>query len=56
MHIRFCPDPESGEPHIHRHHVTETDAEEVSQRPAEDRAGRDGSRVAVGQTRNGRYQ
>ena len=55
MHIRFYLDPESGEPHIHRHHVAETEAEEVLQRPFEDRAGRDGSRVAIGQTRNGRY-
>jgi hypothetical protein len=55
MQIRFYLDPHSGEPHIYRHHVTETEAEDVLRRPIEDRVGREGSRVAIGQTRNGRY-
>jgi len=32
---------------------TETEAEDVLRRPIEDRVGREGSRVAIGQTRNG---
>lgn len=47
--------PRSGEPHIYRHQVSEREAEDVLRRPIEDRAGRDGSRVAIGQTRAGRY-
>ena len=53
MQIRFYLDPDSGEPHIYRHQVTETEAEDVLRRPIEDRVGREGSRVAIGQTRNG---
>ncbi len=55
MQIRFYLDPDSGEPHLYRHQVTETEAEDVLRRPIEDRVGREGSRVAIGQTRNGRY-
>lgn len=55
MRIRFYLDPESGEPHIHRHNVSESEAEDVLQRPLEDRPGHEGARVALGQTRGGRY-
>ena len=55
MELRFYIDPESGEPHIHEHKVSEREAEDVLRRPIEDRAGRDGARVAIGQTRAGRY-
>lgn len=55
MQIRFYLDPRTGEPHIHKHQVTEREAEDVLRRPLEDRAGREGSRVAIGQTRSGRY-
>ena len=55
MHVRFYSDPDTGEPHIHRHEVTQPEAEDVLRRPLEDRIGRDGSRVAIGQTRAGRY-
>ena len=51
MELRFYIDPDSGEPHIYRHQVPEREAEDVLRRPIEDRAGRDGSRVAIGQTR-----
>ncbi len=53
--FRFYSDPETGEPHIHRHAVEETEVEEVLARPWEDRPGRDDSRVALGQTTAGRY-
>ena len=48
-------DPGTGEPHIYRHDVSEDEVEEVLTRPLEDRAGREQSRVAIGQTDAGRY-
>jgi hypothetical protein len=42
-------------PHIYRHDVAEQDVEDVLRRPMEDRPGRDGSRVALGRSRGGRY-
>ena len=55
MNVRFYLDPVTGEPHILRHGVTEEEAEEVLRNPGEDRPGREGSRVALGQSRAGRY-
>ena len=55
MNIRFYIDPESGEPHIVRHGVSEEEASEVLARPMEDRPGSEGSRIALGQTASGRY-
>lgn len=55
MKIRLYLDPDSAEPHIHRHGVAEHEVEAVLQRPGEDRPGRDGSRVAIGRTEAGRY-
>lgn len=53
--LRLYTDPETDEPHIFRHAVSEQEVEEVLARPLEDRPGREGSRVAIGQTRAGRY-
>lgn len=55
MDIRFYIDPETGDPHIQVHHVEEYEVAEVLHRPLEDRIGRDNSRVALGQTKAGRY-
>ena len=55
MNIRFYLDPETGSPHIHGHAVDEAEVEEVLRASGEDRPGREGSRVAIGQTRAGRY-
>ena len=55
MNVRFYLDPETGEPHILRHGITEEEAEDVLRNPGEDRPGRAGSRVALGQTGAGRY-
>ena len=55
MNIRFNSDQETGLPHIHDHDVSEDEVEDVLLNPGEDRAGRDNSRVAIGQTRAGRY-
>lgn len=41
-------------PHIDNHGVDEGEVADVLVNPGEDRAGRDGSRVAIGRTRAGR--
>jgi hypothetical protein len=55
MKIRFYIDPETDLPHIYRHDVSEDEVEDVLCHPGEDRPGREGSRIAIGQTRAGRY-
>jgi hypothetical protein len=55
MDLRFYIDPETGQPHLFEHGVTEDEVLEVLRRPGEDRAGDEGSRVAIGQTAAGRY-
>ncbi len=55
MNIRYYIDPETDQPHIHNHNISEAEVEDILSRPGEDRSGRDGSRVALGQTRTGRY-
>lgn len=55
MKVRFYVDPESGEPHVGLHAVGEEEVRNVLARPLEDRPGRDGPRVALGQTAAGRY-
>ncbi|MBU4374814.1 MAG: DUF4258 domain-containing protein [Euryarchaeota archaeon] len=55
MNIRYYIDPETGLPHIYNHNVSENEVEDVLLKPGEDRPGREGSRIAVGQTRAGRY-
>ena len=55
MNIRYYLDPTTGQPHILEHGVNEDEVEDVLETPGEDRPGRDGSRIAVGQTRGGRY-
>ena len=47
MKKRFHIDPETGDPHIHRHGITESEVADVLRRPGEDRPGREGSRVAI---------
>jgi len=53
--IRFYIDPETGLPHIYNHDVSENEVEEILASPSEDRQGEEGSRVAIGQTEDGRY-
>ncbi len=55
LSIRYYIDPETGWPHIYTHDIQETEVEEVLPRPGEDRLGREGSRVAIGKTSDGRY-
>jgi hypothetical protein len=55
MQVRYYLDPETGEPHIYDHGVTEEEVEYILRHPGEDLAGRDDSRQALGQTPGGRY-
>lgn len=55
MVVRFYIDPATGQPHIYGHGIHESEVGDVLARPLEDRPGRDGSRVALGQTGAGRY-
>jgi Domain of unknown function (DUF4258) len=55
LQARFYIDPVTDLPHIFGHGVTEEEVIEVLERPAEDRNGREGSRVALGQTVSGRF-
>jgi hypothetical protein len=55
LNIRYYIDPETELPHIYRHDVVETEVEHVLSNPGEDRPGREGSRVAIGRTSDGRY-
>jgi len=45
----------SSEPHIFNHGVWREEVEEVLRAPGEDRPGRDGARIAIGQTESGRH-
>jgi len=53
--VRFFLDETTGLPHISNHGVNEEEVEDVLTNPGEDRTGREGSRVAIGQTSAGRY-
>ncbi|MBV9301071.1 MAG: DUF4258 domain-containing protein [Acidobacteriaceae bacterium] len=55
MDVRFYIDPGTGRPHIYNHDVDEDEVIEILEKPDEDRPGREGSRVALGQTSRGRY-
>ncbi|MCZ7393542.1 MAG: hypothetical protein ABOK23_11845 [Candidatus Methanoperedens sp.] len=55
MNIRYYTDSETGLPHIYRHYVSEDEVKDVLLKPGEDRSGRASSRVAIGQSRAGRY-
>jgi len=53
--IRYYIDPEAELPHIYGRDVSEQEVEEVLRRPGEDRPGREGSRITIGRTSDGRY-
>lgn len=55
MEVRYHLDPDTGQPHIYGHGVTEAEVEYVLRHPGEDRPGSDDSRHALGQTEAGRY-
>jgi hypothetical protein len=55
MEVRYYLDPETGQPHIYGHGVTETEVEEVLRASGEDLQGAVDSRMKLGQTLAGRY-
>lgn len=55
MQVRYYLDPTTGQPHIYEHKVSEQEVEDILGRPVQDIRGRDDSRIAIGQTREGRY-
>jgi uncharacterized DUF497 family protein len=55
MKVRFYIDPETDALHIYNHGVNEDEVEEILTNAGEDRPGREGARVAIGQTKDGRY-
>lgn len=55
MDVRYYLDPDTGEPHIYVHDVTEEEVEYILRHAGEDLPGRDDSRQALGQSRAGRY-
>ena len=55
MNIRYYIDSETGKPHIYDHDIDKREVEDILANPGEDRPGHEGSRIAIGQTRAGRY-
>ncbi len=55
MRIRYYIDPTTRLPHIYQHRVAESEVESILERPLQDIRGRDDSRIAIGQTEDGRY-
>lgn len=55
MDLRFHRNSETGEAHCLTHGVAEQEVREVLDAPLEDWAGREGARIALGQTEAGRY-
>jgi hypothetical protein len=55
MKLRFYMDPETDEAHILNHDVDEEEVREALENAGEDRPGREGSRVTIGRTEDGRY-
>ena len=55
MGARYYVDSVTDEPHIYNHAVNEDEVKDVLGRAIEDRPGREGSQVAIGQTRAGRF-
>jgi len=54
MELRYHINPETGEPHIYDHGVTEEEVEEVIRYADDDFQGRRNSRIALGHTETGR--
>jgi hypothetical protein len=55
MKIRYFIDAVTELPHIYNHDVSEEEVEEVLRQPGEDRPAREGSRIALGKTEDGRH-
>ena len=55
MQVRYHIDPATGLPHIYEHDVSEQEVEDILGGPLQDIRGRDDSRIAIGQTGEGRF-
>ena len=55
MNIRFYIDPATGEAHVESHGIDADEVEQVLAAPLVDYPGIRGARIAVGQTKAGRY-
>jgi len=55
MDVRFLVDRDTGLPHIYGHGVNELEVLELLRNRHEDAPGREGTRIAEGQTLAGRY-
>ena len=55
MLVRYYLDPTTGLPHIYEHNVSEQEVEDILSKPLQDIRGREDSRIAIGQTEEGRY-
>ena len=55
MELRFWNDPETNQPHIYDHNVTEDEVREVLSRPGLNYPSSRNSRIHEGQTEAGRY-
>jgi len=55
MNCRFYLDPDTGQPHIYGHGVTEDEVREVFRRPGEEFTASRQSRMKLGRTAAGRY-
>jgi hypothetical protein len=53
--VRYYLDPDTNQPHIYGHGVTEQEVEEVLRASGEDLPAARGSRMKLGQTAAGRY-
>lgn len=55
MQIRYHINPTTGQPHIYDHAVSENEVDDILGRPLQDIRGREDSRIAIGQTGEGRF-
>jgi hypothetical protein len=55
MEVRYYLDPDTGQPHIYSHGVTEEEVEEILRGRGEDLRATGNSRRKIGQTVAGRY-
>jgi hypothetical protein len=55
MQLRFYVDPDTGQPHIYTHGVTEQEVQEILRGDGEDLPARGNSRRKIGKTSAGRF-
>ena len=55
MEVRYYIDPDTGEPHIYNHSVSEREVEQVLRGAGDDFPGTSDARIKLGQSTSGRY-